>query len=284
VEVLLTLVVAVVCIAYEFVTLPSKKRRDEKLIRDARRVMKSHHATSRRAGRKIVEEAVRSKEISDAEASVKRSAQPRRAGTTEEWESIADKPVSVSDASKSAGPVNPELSALLSRCTRMDELIDSRFEATELTAVRYRLVLDEVRLGMLSNLDRQRRLRASVSHLDRATIEQDLAGELDDSRNRILRERLALLDDVENRISRMQVANDQALHTLDRAIVVLTDLAAKDGRTNSGLQGSVADLESLVSRAHRTSSGAGEFDDIEIKPSSQTRKSKRKKTIKPGSS
>jgi len=264
-------IVKIIIAVIGFFVARSDELRDQKQIKDVRKITKTYHVTSRKEGRKRVQEAMDQLERSEAEA---REALDRDTEAPDQMTTVSGDPT----------PETPEMTALLVRCKRMDELIKLRFETGELTAVRYRLVLDQVRLGMLSNLDRQRQLKASVAHLDRDQIDSERVGEADPDRMRILTERVALLDDVEDRIKRMQTANEQALHTLDRAIVVLTDLAEKDGQTSGDFQAYVADLESLVSRAHRTASGAGQLDEIEIEESPQLKKPKNRKTVMPGAS
>ncbi len=167
------------------------------------------------------------------------------------------------------------------RCKRLGKLISSRFSPTELTATRYRLLIDEVRLGVLSNLTRQQDLRTSIDHHDREKLELELA-DLDGSDKReIISERIEMLDHVDKRIAELEAANEQALHVLDRAIVTLAGAQPLRGASGARLESSVSDLESMLSKAH--SQGAGSLeDDFEIK--SSKKKDKKKSVITPGAS
>jgi len=177
--------------------------------------------------------------------------------------------------------------ALRRRCKRVDDLIKSRFGPTELTATRYRLLIDEVRLGVLANIERQIELEQSVLHLDRAEIEQRLRTDSSTTVRGMLGDRLQILDHVEKRLAELETANEQALNTLDRAILALVDAEPLRRSTSAELQRSVSDLEELLGRTHRYgATGVVDETAVETDTPELTGSTKKKKPpkITPGAS
>ena len=157
-------------------------------------------------------------------------------------------------------PHRDSLKSLEQRCRRINELLSRRFGKTEITAARYRLGIEEVRLGFLGNIERQCELLDAIAHLDREQIRAELES-LTDARDidrvPILQGRMRLLDDVDERLLALRIANERALTALDTSLVSLSSLPAKGARIED-LDAAIVELESLVSRAHRlgTQSGA----------------------------
>jgi len=177
--------------------------------------------------------------------------------------------------------------SLIERCKRIDGLIKSRFGPTELTATRYRLLIDEVRLGVLSNIERQIELAQSAAHLDRDEIEQRMRGESSAPVLDMLEDRIQILDHVDKRIAELETANEQALTTLDRAILTLVDATPLRGSSTAQLQRSVSDLEELLSKAHRHgASGPADSETVDSEVPELTGSTKKKDPpkITPGAS
>jgi len=134
-------------------------------------------------------------------------------------------------------------------------VLKSRFAATELASGRYRVVADEVRLGVLNNLQRQVELLQAVQHIDREEIEKRIrqlkpGSPASVELEKALYERLNLRQDVESRIERMNASNELALNALDKAIVTISDLDTRKAHDASQLESAVAELEEMVSSAH----------------------------------
>lgn len=173
-----------------------------------------------------------------------------------------------------------QLEALLAKCERFDSVLKSRLSSNELASGRYRVVVDEVRLGILNNLDRQVELLKAVQHIDRASIEERIRAlkpgapasvELE----KALYERLSLVEDVDNRIARMIASNELALNALDKAIVNLADLDTRQEHDTSKLEAAVAELEEMIGNAHAFAAGT---EDLELYGSKAGTKEK-KETI-----
>ncbi len=173
-----------------------------------------------------------------------------------------------------------QLEALLAKCERFDTMLKSRFSSHELTSGRYRVVVDEVRLGVLNNLDRQVELLKAVQHLDRAAIEARIraiepGAPASVQLEKALYERLSLVEDVGSRVARMIASNELALNALDKAIVSLADLDTRQEHDTSKLEAAVADLELMIGNAHAFAAGT---EDLELY-GSKARDGKDKKTI-----
>jgi len=167
-----------------------------------------------------------------------------------------------------------QLEELLAKCERLDEVLKSRFAATELASGRYRVVADEVRLGVLNNLQRQVELLQAVQHIDREEIEKRIrqlkpGSPASVELEKALYERLNLRQDVESRIERMNASNELALNALDKAIVTISDLDTRKAHDASQLESAVAELEEMVSSAHAL---AGSPQDLELYGSPKGRK------------
>lgn len=195
--------------------------------------------------------------------------------TTSKWRSVL-KDLAAFDQKRSLD----QLELLLAKCERLDTVLKSRFNANELASGRYRVVADEVRLGVLNNLQRQVELLKAIEHIDRAEIE-DRIRELKPGSpasvelEKALYERLNLRQDVEGRIERMNTSNEVALNALDKAIVTISDLDTRRAHDASQLEFAVAELEEMVSGAHELASGSS---DLELYGSPSGRK-KDKQTI-----
>lgn len=179
-----------------------------------------------------------------------------------------------------------QLESLVRKCDDINEVLDARFSENEMTANRYRLIVEEVRLGVLANLQRQVELVKASDRIDRdelqariRKLEPGAASTLE--LEKALYDRLALVDSVNERIGMMSVSNEQAITALDKAIVELTGLDTTRADSGARFEVAVAELEQLVGRAHRL---AARPDDLDIVDEVPKKKKAPRQTIKPGGS
>lgn len=180
-----------------------------------------------------------------------------------------------------------QLEALQRKSDVLEKTLNDRFSDTEITGARYRMIIEEVRLGILSNLKRQVDIARAAKLVNedetRTRLESlDPNSPSEQAIAKTLQERLSLTQGTDAKLASLDASNEQALTALDQAAITLTELDTGTKPNAAKLESCVADLEKLVSRAHR-------LEDIAIDTSGtasgkRAKKSTAPPTITPGSS
>lgn len=133
--------------------------------------------------------------------------------------------------------------------SRFQDILDDRFNPTELTYARYLGVAENVFLGGLDNLRNIVILKKALQNTDDNVLRDRLNDtSIDPVEQHALRERLASYETSQKEIERLLVTNERALTTLERVTQTLAVTQVGAGTGESDTEAAMSELERLSSR------------------------------------
>lgn len=145
-----------------------------------------------------------------------------------------------------------QLKQVLERYKRYQELLEQKFNPSEITFSRYLSVAQETFLALMDNLHKAATLANNLSSMDYSYLEnmRDKATSIDEY---TLSQRKAHYDRQLFLVRELLAFNEKAITEIDKVSVALAEVKTRRGLSDTSLESAMADLTKLAHRAKKYS-------------------------------